>query len=159
MDALRLKVSYRTAERHRDALQDLEEYFDVKGLLGCSDSVSYKRHNSRVHQAVQALSPSSKAPNAVNGAAHPGPKPTPASSSVEVPRGLAVKVLAAQLMQMMLPALLKMSRKAVRKTLQDKQVSSGRLSFLTYVTCVSLAVSKVSTVALHQIMYAAACIL
>ena len=50
---------------------------------------------------------------------------TPASSSnstVEVQRSLAIKALAAEVLQMVLPGLLKMSKTAVRKSLEDQQV-------------------------------------
>ncbi len=59
MEALALKVSsYSPAERHRQALQDLEAFFGVKGLSAGSAKVSYKRHNTRVHAAVDRLAPS-----------------------------------------------------------------------------------------------------
>ncbi len=45
------------------------------------------------------------------------------SSTVELARSAAVAAVAKVLMQMVLPVLLKMSKAAVRKTLQDKQVS------------------------------------
>ena len=54
MEALTPKKSYAAAERHKQALQDMEEYFGVKGLLAGSATVTYKRHNTRVHQAIQA---------------------------------------------------------------------------------------------------------
>ncbi len=44
------------------------------------------------------------------------------SSTVELARSAAVTAVAKVLMQMVLPVLLKMSKAAVRKTLQDKQV-------------------------------------
>lgn len=44
------------------------------------------------------------------------------SPNIEVERSLAVRAVAAELLQMMLPALLKMSKTAVRKSLQDGQV-------------------------------------
>lgn len=50
------------------------------------------------------------------------------SSSVEAERSVAVKAVAAELLQMLLPALLKMSKAAVRKSLQDDQVRKGALS-------------------------------
>lgn len=46
------------------------------------------------------------------------------SSTVELARPVAVAAVAKVLMQMVLPVLLKMSKAAVRKTLQDKQVST-----------------------------------
>ena len=42
------------AEHQKQAVQDMEEYFGVKGLLSNSAIVTYKRHNSRVHEAIQA---------------------------------------------------------------------------------------------------------
>ena len=54
MDALTSKKSYGAAERHKEALQDVEEYFGVTGLLDGFATVSYKRHNTRVREAVQA---------------------------------------------------------------------------------------------------------
>ena len=46
------------------------------------------------------------------------------SSTVDLARPVAVAAVAKVLMQMVLPVLLKMSKAAVRKTLQDKQVST-----------------------------------
>ena len=45
------------------------------------------------------------------------------SSTVEVERSLAVKALASEVLQMLLPGLLKMSKTAVRKSLEDEQVT------------------------------------
>lgn len=47
------------------------------------------------------------------------------SLNVEAERSVAVKAVAAELLRMLLPALLKMSNTAVRKSLQDDQVSKG----------------------------------
>lgn len=52
LEALSSKRTFIT-EPHRGALQDMEEYFGVKGLLNNSASITYKRHNTRVHAAVQ----------------------------------------------------------------------------------------------------------
>lgn len=49
------------------------------------------------------------------------------SSGVEAERSVAVKAIAAELLQMLLPALLKMSSTAVRKSLQDDQVRKAPL--------------------------------
>ena len=43
------------AEIHREALQDLEDYFAVKGLVSGADKVSYKQHNKTICQAVKDL--------------------------------------------------------------------------------------------------------
>ncbi len=43
------------AEIHREALQDLEDYFAVKGLVSGSDKVSYKQHNKTICEAVNDL--------------------------------------------------------------------------------------------------------
>ena len=51
MEALTSKRA--DAQRHKEALQDMEEYFGVKGLLTNAAVVTYKRHNARVHQAMQ----------------------------------------------------------------------------------------------------------
>lgn len=51
MEALTSKRAI--AERHKEALRDMEEYFGVKGLLTNAATVTYKRHNARVHQAMQ----------------------------------------------------------------------------------------------------------
>lgn len=53
MEALSSKKTFAT-ELHKGALQDMEEYFGLKGLLNNSAAVSYKRHNTRVHEALQA---------------------------------------------------------------------------------------------------------
>lgn len=42
------------AEYQKEALRDMEEYFGVKGLVTKAASVTYKRHNARVHGAIQA---------------------------------------------------------------------------------------------------------
>lgn len=40
---------------HKEALQDMEEFFDVKGgLLGTSTTGAYKPHDITVHGAIQA---------------------------------------------------------------------------------------------------------
>ena len=70
-----------------------------------------------------------------------GAKPAPASgsaaansaatsgstSNVEAERSVAVKAIAGELLQMVLPALLKMSSKAVGKSIQDDQVMKAPL--------------------------------
>lgn len=55
LEALALKISYSTAERHREGLRDLEEFFGLEGLLAGSDKITHKRHNSKVHQALEKL--------------------------------------------------------------------------------------------------------
>ena len=53
------------AEHQKEALRDMEEYFDVKGLVTKAASVTYKRHNARVHGAIQAAAAGGSAcPNA-----------------------------------------------------------------------------------------------
>lgn len=42
------------AEYQKEALRDMEEYFGVKGLVTKAATVTYKRHNTRVHGAIQA---------------------------------------------------------------------------------------------------------
>lgn len=42
------------AEYQKEALRDMEEYFGVKGLVTKAATVTYKRHNARVHGAMQA---------------------------------------------------------------------------------------------------------
>ena len=59
---------------------------------------------------------------------------TGSSYSVEAERSVAVRALAAELLQMLLPALLKMSYSAVRKSLQDDQVR--KRDQLHSVTCI-----------------------
>lgn len=53
LEALSSKRAFAT-EPHRGALQDMEEYYGVKGLLNNSATIIYKRHNNRVHEAMQA---------------------------------------------------------------------------------------------------------
>jgi hypothetical protein len=55
MEALTPWGLHSKAEIHREALQDLEDYFAVKGLLSGSDKVSYKQHNKTICQAVKDL--------------------------------------------------------------------------------------------------------
>lgn len=52
MEALTSKKAI--AERHKEALRDMEEYFGVKGLLANAATVTYNRHNARVPKAIQA---------------------------------------------------------------------------------------------------------
>ena len=54
MEALSLKKGQGVGERHREALQDLEDYFGLKGLLAGSPTLTYKRHNSSFQQIIQA---------------------------------------------------------------------------------------------------------
>ena len=49
------------APYHKSALQDMEEYFGLKGLLADAALLTYQRHNTRVHQAVQAATAAVKA--------------------------------------------------------------------------------------------------
>ena len=49
-------------------------------------------------------------------------------STIEAERALIVKTLAADLLHMLLPALLKMSKTAVRKSLEDEQVKLSRVT-------------------------------
>ncbi|DBA81851.1 TPA: hypothetical protein ACH3X1_007570 [Trebouxia sp. C0004] len=55
MEALTPWGLHSKAEIHREALQDLEDYFAVKGLLSASDKVSYKPHNKTICEAVKDL--------------------------------------------------------------------------------------------------------
>ncbi len=69
------------------------------------------------------------------------------SSTVELARSAAVAAVAKVLMQMVLPVLLKMSKAAVRKTLQDKQVG-------IVLSCVKQQPSKCS---INTLLHEAVC--
>ena len=65
MEALTTKKAI--AEYHKEALQDMEEYFGVKGLLTNAATVTYKRHNASVHKAIQAAAAAAAAVQTAGG--------------------------------------------------------------------------------------------
>ena len=65
MEALTSKKAI--TERHKEALQDMEEYFGVKGLLTNAATITYKRHNARVHKAIQAAAAAAAAVQTTGG--------------------------------------------------------------------------------------------
>ncbi|DBB04235.1 TPA: hypothetical protein ACH3X1_013259 [Trebouxia sp. C0004] len=117
---------WKISKQSKAPLQDADGFFGVKGLLAGAAKVTYKQHNSMMTQLVnEVASPSTQSPGGANDHVAP-PVFLPASSStagptVQVDRHVAVQAVGTALMRMVLPALLKMSRAAVSKALQDKQ--------------------------------------
>ena len=54
IEALTSKTAIAEGHKVLEALQDMEDYFGVKGLLTNAATVAYKRHNARIHKAIQA---------------------------------------------------------------------------------------------------------
>lgn len=59
LDALAEKVSWRTSDRYKQALREVEDFFGVKGLETGSTQVTYKKHNTWLKQAMKELAPAS----------------------------------------------------------------------------------------------------
>ncbi|KAL0040884.1 hypothetical protein WJX79_008605 [Trebouxia sp. C0005] len=131
LEALAAASSQRTSIRANEALQDVEDFFGVKGLLAGAVKVTFKQHNTMMTQLVkEGVSPPTQSPGGANACVVPSLS-LPASSStagptLQVDRHVAVQAVGTALMRMVLPALLKMSRAAVSKALQDKQVRMSR---------------------------------
>ncbi len=55
--------TWKTSNRNKEALQDAEDFFGVKGLLAGAVKVTYKQHNTMMKQLVKgAASPSTLSP-------------------------------------------------------------------------------------------------
>ena len=59
LEALAEKVSWRTSDRCKEALRDVENFFGVKGLETGSAKVTFKKHNTWLKQAMKELAATS----------------------------------------------------------------------------------------------------
>ena len=59
LEALASKVSWRTPDRYKAALREVEDFFGVKGLETGSAQVTYKKHNTWLKQAMKELASAS----------------------------------------------------------------------------------------------------
>lgn len=63
LEALAAASSQRTSIRANEALQDVEDFFGVKGLLAGAVKVTFKQHNTMMTQLVkEGVSPPTQSP-------------------------------------------------------------------------------------------------